>query len=201
MITTPAREDIRAFAASVRAQLDDLPADEIDDLLDGLEADLSDQATEADDDFELPDATTYAAELRAAAGLPERSDAIAATRKSLAQQVREGWRELGAILTANPAGAWMLDLLRSLRPVWWLVRGFVWYLMAYFVMLVLVPSAPSGGLLGAVFFVSGNPLTWVILLGAVLLSVQWGRGRWTRRRSRTAAAGSRDRGYACSALS
>lgn len=181
MITTPAREDIRAFAASVRAQLDDLPADEIDDLLDGLEADLSDQATEAGDDFELPDATTYAAELRAAAGLPERSDAVAATRKSLAQQVREGWRELGASLTANPAGAWTLDLLRSLRPVWWLVRGFVWYLMAYFVMLVLVPSAPSGGLLGAVFFVTGNPLTWVILLGAVLLSVQWGRGRWLPR--------------------
>ena len=184
MITTPVRADIHEFATAVRAHLDDLPADEVDDLLDGLEADLSDQAAEAGDDFTLPDATTYAAELRAAAGLPERTDtASATTRVSVGQRVIDGWREMAAAVRTNPAGAWTLDLLSSLRPVWWLVRGFAWYLVAYFVMLILFPFGTTGGILGAVLMLGrGNLGAWTALFGLLLLSVQWGRGRWLPRR-------------------
>lgn len=178
MITTTVHDDIRAFAAAVRSHLDDLPADEVDDLLDGLEADLSDQASEAGDDFELPDATTYAAELRAAAGLPERTTVSRGGRPSIVQMIRNGWIETGASVRSSPVGAWVLDFFASLRPVWWLLRGVTWYLAAYVMLLTFVPSRTYNGLLGAVFALNGNLGAWTALLGLLLLSVQWGRGRW-----------------------
>ena len=46
MTTTTDHPEIAGFAVAVRAHLDDLPADEVDDLLDGLEADMSEQAAE-----------------------------------------------------------------------------------------------------------------------------------------------------------
>ncbi|WP_295836062.1 hypothetical protein [uncultured Microbacterium sp.] len=179
MITTPVRDDIRAFAAAVRTHLDDLPADEVDDLLDGLEADLSDQAAEAGEHFEIPDAATYAAELRSAAGLPERgAPRTAPKREPLLEQVKDGWREVGEVIRKNPVGAWLLDLFGALRPVWWLVRGATWYVCLYLFVWIVVPSSVSGGLLGAILALGGNPVAWAILLAALTLSVQWGRGRW-----------------------
>ncbi|WP_136586390.1 hypothetical protein [Microbacterium hydrothermale] len=176
MITTTVHDDIRAFAAAVRSHLDDLPADEVDDLLDGLEADLSDQASEAGDDFELPDATTYAAELRAAAGLPERgSVATPKKRFAIVDDVRHGWREIHDRVRANAAGAWLLDLLVSLRPAWWVLRGVVFYLWIF----LSVMSRPStGGILDAFLTLRYNPVSWAILLTSLLVSIQWGRGRW-----------------------
>ncbi|MDQ1082309.1 MULTISPECIES: hypothetical protein [Microbacterium] len=173
--TTPVRDDIRAFAAAVRAHLDDLPSDDVDDLLDGLEADLSDQAAEAGDAFELPDATTYAEELRAAAGLPERSVRTGGKRTPVLQIVRDGWRETGSFVRRSPAGAWLLDLSTSLRPLWWVLRAVVLYLF-------IAPflwsgygwmTGPVAHLIGAVQFPG------IVLMTALLLvSVQWGRGRW-----------------------
>src|SRR5688500_15363497 len=71
---TPLEADIAAFAASVRRHLDDLPSDEVDELVDGLPADMADQAADSGLDFTLPDAAAYAEELRAAAGLPPRAE-------------------------------------------------------------------------------------------------------------------------------
>ncbi|MEV7827046.1 hypothetical protein [Microbacterium enclense] len=178
MITTPVRDDIRVFAAAVRTHLDDLPADEVDDLLDGLEADLADQAAEAGDAFELPDATTYAAELRAAAGLPERRPQTGGKRIPVMQIVRDGWRETGAAVRKNPAAVWVLDLAATLRPVWWLARGIAWYFAGYAILLAAVPSRTYNGLLGAVLVLNSNVGAWLVLIGLLLLSVQWGRGRW-----------------------
>lgn len=176
MITTTVHDDIHAFAAAVRSHLDDLPADEADDLLDGLEADLSDQATEAGEGFSLPDAKTYAAELRAAAGLPERgSVATPKKRFAIVGDVRHGWREIHDRVRANAAGAWLLDLLVSLRPAWWVLRGVVFYLWIF----LSVMSRPStGGILDAFLTLSYNPVSWAILLTSLLVSIQWGRGRW-----------------------
>ncbi|MCW2853652.1 MAG: hypothetical protein JWM84_3316, partial [Nocardioides sp.] len=70
---TPARPEVEAFVADVRARLADLSDDEREELLGGLEADLSDQV--ADGAVVLVDPAAYAAELRAAAGLPERTPA------------------------------------------------------------------------------------------------------------------------------
>lgn len=178
MITTPVRDDIRAFAAAVRAHLDDLPADEVDDLLDGLEADLSDQATEAGDDFTLPDATTYAEELRAAAGLPERDDTAPTKRAPLLQIVRDGWRETGTAVRKNPVGAWTLELLSSLRPVGWIVRGIGWYLLTFLALSLVFPGIVYRGIWTAFLILDGNLAAWAFLLAAVFLSIQWGRGRW-----------------------
>lgn len=176
MITTPVRDDIHEFASAVRAHLDDLPTDEVDDLLDGLEADLSDQAAEAGADFEIPDAATYAAELRAAAGLPERT-ASNRPRKRLTviDDVRNGWREVGAAVRNNPVGGWILDLLSSLRPVWWVLRGCVFYVWVF---LALMPKPGTGGILDSLLSLSYNALSWVVLATCLVVSVQWGRGRW-----------------------
>jgi hypothetical protein len=179
MITTPVRDDIRTFATAVRAQLDDLPADEVDDLLDGLEADLSDQAIEAGDAFELPDATTYAAELRAAAGLPERSDTAPTERTPVLQRVTGLVRSIDAQIRRNPAAAWTVDFLASLRPLWWILRAVVLYLFIgpFFWSGYGWMSGPIAYLIGAVQFPG------IVLMAALLLiSVQWGRGRWAPNR-------------------
>ena len=179
MITTPVHDDMQAFAAAVRAHLDDLPADEVDDLLDGLEADLTDQAAEAGDDFTLPDATTYAAELRAAAGLPERSDTAPAKRAAILPRIVRFGRTIDAQIRRNPAAAWTLDLLASLRPLWWILRAVVLYLFIapFFWSGYGWMSGPIAYLFGAVQFPG-----IVLMTGLLLVSVQWGRGRWAPNR-------------------
>lgn len=64
-----------AFAAAVRERLSDLPTDEVDELLDGLQGDLTERLAESADagdvgTGELGDPEAYADELRQAAGLP-----------------------------------------------------------------------------------------------------------------------------------
>jgi uncharacterized membrane protein len=155
----PLDERIRTFADSVRAHLDDLPADEVDDIIIGLTADLADQAADAGGVLELGDPATYAAELRAAAGLPERSDA--ATRESVRERVSRRLGYLAAGVRRSAFGAWMLDLLIALRPVWWVLRGFG----LYAVVAVLLAATSFG-------------VGWPVLLAITLVSVQWGRNRW-----------------------
>lgn len=123
--TTALPAQITAFAAAVRAALGDLPADEVEELTDGLEADLAEAYAE-DLARELPDPVSYAAELRGAAGLPTpapqrgRLGAIAAQVADLGADVRRSLR-------ANPASAALLDFLVTLRPAWWIVRAWAAY--------------------------------------------------------------------------
>ena len=65
---------VAAYVREVRAELTDLPAEDVDDLTGGMEADLSELAAESGGDLigRLGSPRLYAAELRAAAGLPER---------------------------------------------------------------------------------------------------------------------------------
>src|SRR3954464_4940069 len=70
--STLASPAVAEFAAAVRAALTDLAPDEIDELTDGLEADLTDRLSDTDA-TELGDPRAYAEELRAAAGVPRRS--------------------------------------------------------------------------------------------------------------------------------
>jgi hypothetical protein len=165
--TTQPRADIPAFAAAVRAELNDLPADEVDDLLDGLEADLSEQADESGEAFSLPDAATYAAELRAAAGLPERGSGRIPI--PLRERLESARRSAATRIRASRFGSATLDLLVSLRAVWWIARGVAFYLI---LMLLTVPIT------GRVEYIPTNVVAWVILAALVLLSIQWGRGMW-----------------------
>lgn len=156
--------EVAAFAAAIRTHLDDLPAEDVDDLTGGLEADLLEQASDHDGTLTLGDPELYAAELRASAGFPERSAATLPKRR---------WRD--AIVAActdvvrrirsTMVGAWVIDFAIVLRPAWWLLRGWAVYELATL----------------AVGKFSMDPLTpgrWPFLLAAVFVSVQWGRGKW-----------------------
>jgi len=114
-------EDVRAYVRAVRAWLGDLPADEVEDLTAGMEADLAERAAESGGPLGglLGEPEAYAAELRAAAGLPPRVDVVAVPD---AVQ-REPWtdrlaRDAHGLVARHP---W----LRELRPTWWLARGAV----------------------------------------------------------------------------
>lgn len=163
MTATTTAPEIAAFAASVRRHLDDLPADDVDDLVDGLEADLLEQAAESEG-FEIPDAATYAAELRAAAGLPERAETPAPGPTVRERVIASGAGMLRRI-RANRAGAWTIDLLVALRPVWWLLRGWVLYF-------------GLGIVTGIGTLLPASAAAVVLFAAMMLLSIQWGRGRW-----------------------
>ncbi|MEU1973199.1 hypothetical protein ABZ477_16205 [Microbacterium sp. NPDC019599] len=160
LATTDGR--IAAFAASVRSHLADLPADDVEDLIEGLEADLAEQAADSGEAFEIPDAAAYADELRSAAGLPERSAVV--RKATLGERFAVRRAAASRSIRANPLGAWLLDLALVLRPVWWILRGWMVYFFFTF-------WAGAG-------IVPPTILHWALLLGLVLVSIQWGRDRW-----------------------
>jgi len=148
------------FASAVRRSLADLGADTVDELTDGLEADLADKLLDAPstDAAELGDPTAYAAELRAAAGLgaPPRSTVSENVRSNLADL-----RTWFTPLTKLPAVTALSSFLISVRPVWWVARG--WALFFILAGFTVVPQ---------------NIWDHPVLAALVLVSVQWGRGRW-----------------------
>lgn len=170
MTTSTVAPEILAFAQGVRDALADLPADEVDDLTDGLEADLAESLAE-DLRRTLPDPIAYAAELRLAAGLPMReAPARGGVLASLAEVLRDARIGAEQALHNIPAATAVVDFLAVLRPGWWIVRAWIatW----------LVAEATFG--VGGWF--------WVVLLLFVVVSVQWGRGRLTFRGVRVLTA-------------
>ena len=183
--TATTTQPIRDFALAVRAALSDLPADDVDDLTDGLEADLVEQAADfadvdvdADADahagavapgYKLGDPIAYADELRGAAGLPVRK-AAPTVRASALRRLRAltGSVRAGAArrIRSSTAGAAVLDVLLVLRPRWWVLRGWVVYAVAEVVVGGAISTIPT------------DPVRSLVLLAFVILSVQWGRGRW-----------------------
>lgn len=170
-MTTTLTPDIAAFATTVRAELSDLAPDEIDDLTDGLEADLAERLEDTPSEG-LGDPAVYAAELRAAAGHPPRSawahvggrgaqSALAEFRAELAD-----WRERWAsFLARRPGLTAIVAFLVALRPVWWVFRGVI--------VGTLVLSAFGQG-----WSLPRSAIGWLVTLAAVVVSVQFGRERW-----------------------
>jgi hypothetical protein len=182
--TTPVLgADVERFVAAVRLHFTDLDPEEREELLGGLEADISDLVAERGPGA-LGDPDAYATELRAAAGLPP---AAAPHRRPGPLGIRvEAWLDgararWDAVATGLPGDPW--ELVRSLRPVWWVARAWV-ALQAvdllfgsgsYNLGLSPVPSLLGWGL----------PLLVVAIIG----SVQMGRGRcWPARPGRGVAA-------------
>jgi hypothetical protein len=158
--------EVQEFLATVRAQLADLDPDEQREILDGLEADLTDLVAERGGEA-LGDPVAYARELRAAAGLePEmtlvRSRVPWTGRVNAAvDSSRARWDSLVERMPGDAAG-----LLAAMQPVWWVLRGWVAAeaVLAFgHAQVRFVPDDTLPGLV--VFFV------------AVFLSVQVGRGR------------------------
>ncbi|PZR54270.1 hypothetical protein DNL40_04990 [Xylanimonas oleitrophica] len=177
---------VRGYAQAVRLHLADLGPDVVDDLAGGLEADLAEAVADrmptaaggTDDDVVLDlvkvfgPAERYAAELRAAAGLPQAAPrtriGLRARAAARGRKVRDAWSRAWAPLTSTPAWASFREALGELRPVWWVVRGWVLgALAAYFVNgwsdFVAVPTRTD---------------QLVLMVAGAVVSVQWGRGRW-----------------------
>jgi hypothetical protein len=172
---TDLHPEVVEFLTRVRAHLADLTEEERDELLDGLEADLSEQRSERGA-AALPDPASYAAELRSAAGLPVGKTSRATTVHA---------RTVGTQLAAAPdtlRAHWLAltqrnDLTRrswtfieAVRPAWWVLRAWV--------AVTLLDSASGGW-----EFVTVVPSLGVALLGPALLgaaiwvSVLIGQGR------------------------
>jgi len=167
---------VSAFAAAVRAALSDLAPDEVDELTDGLEADLTDRMAElhdADPDAtdpataELGDPVAYAEELRAAAGMPHRTPRrgfavdLAELRHAPAV-VASAFREFAA---AHPFVERVGGFLRAVRPLWWVFRATV--------VTALIVNVTRPGWWSPI-----NGMTVLVGVAALVVSVQFGRGKW-----------------------
>ncbi|MCK9794881.1 hypothetical protein M1843_14105 [Isoptericola sp. 4D.3] len=187
------------YAQAVRLRLADLGPEVVDELTDGLEADLAEAFTEAtapfaaarassggaDDDVALDlvahfgPASDYAAELRGAAGLPAALPGVArrGARPSLGARrilLVERWRRAWHPVTSTPQWDRLRGLGRDVRPFWWVARG--WIVGA---LLVAWFTWDTDGRPSLVPERTGE----LLVMGAcALVSVQWGRGRWLPRR-------------------
>ena len=199
--------EVQAFATAVRAQLDDLPSDDADDLTEGLEADLAEGIADARADAgadassgadgrpdsgagadgpsgsgadthadahaetaaaRLGDPVTYAAELRAAAGFaPRISGSRRSTAGSLSSWLRKTRDNFMALGTSTKTGIVVWSFLVAIRPLWWVARG--WAIFQVFVVLTLG--------FGHTEIWPNNPILGLVQIAAIVLSVQWGRGR------------------------
>ncbi|MFB8230893.1 hypothetical protein [Cellulosimicrobium sp. NPDC055967] len=199
---------VHAYAQQVRAHLADLRPEQVEELTDGLEADLAEAVVDAPGALPrrggparpLPDAgpadpggtvaddtgldlvaffgppAEYAAELRAAAGLPPAVAPGGARRPRIGLRGRlfvlggilsSGWRSLWRPVTSTPQWASVMEFLRTLTPAWWILRGWV---------VATLLLALLGGYQVAVL--PRDLSARVVVLAAVVVSVQWGRGRW-----------------------
>ncbi|GAA1498720.1 hypothetical protein [Paeniglutamicibacter kerguelensis] len=161
-MNTNHQKTVGEFARSVRAQLSDLPALDVEELTEGLEADLAERL--AEDGSDLGDPVAYAAELRASAGLAAKAPLPAAVplHRSLAFKARE----ILAALRTHPSTVSLLDFLIALRPVWWVLRGWIVFGLLIVLLKQEWPFFPRS------FF---EFILWVAL---IIVSIQWGRGRW-----------------------
>lgn len=161
-MNTNHQNTVGEFARSVRAQLSDLPALDVEELTEGLEADLAERL--AEDGSDLGDPVAYAAELRASAGLEAKAPLPAAVplHRSLALKARETVEAL----RRHPSTASLIDFLTALRPVWWVLRGWIVFGLLIVLLKQEWPFFPRS------FF---EFILWVALIA---VSVQWGRGRW-----------------------
>ncbi|MCH8612141.1 hypothetical protein [Arsenicicoccus dermatophilus] len=131
--------DVVDYVARVRRALDDLDAEVVGELTLGMEADLAEIRAEAGSLVErLGVPERCADELRAAADLPPRA-AVAPRARGMRgatariasgrERTRRHWERA---VVDHPWLRPCADYVRTLRPAWWLLRGFlaVWVLGA-----------------------------------------------------------------------
>lgn len=175
------RPGVAGFVDQVRARLSDLSEEEREELVGGLEADLSELVAERGNDQSggdlqvddlLGDPVRYADELRAAAGFGPSLASPRHERRPMAESTTsllDGVRGIWADLMRAPGIRGVWEMLTVLRPLWWVARAWAAVqLLDRFAgnneSLVWIPSLESFG-----------PLVW---LAATVVSVQIGRGRY-----------------------
>lgn len=173
--------DVRGYVAAVRAELDDLTRDEIEELTGGLEADLADalQNQEAAPVVMFGAPADYAAELRSAAGLPPRR-VRGGQGFGSPQTVALGLREV-----RDRAMAWLIawewwpdvrDFVLTLRSVWWLLRGYIAYQFADQLITDAKQALPY------------SAVTWSVLVLLMVGSLELGRRSHAQRGPRVLIA-------------
>jgi hypothetical protein len=163
---TAVRPEVEQFLARVREHLVDLTEDDRNELLDGLEADLAEQLAEGG---ALPDPASYAAELRAAAGVPagRRTTPLARPVGPLLDRARDRWT---AWASYNEATRQAWTLVQVLRPAWWVLRAWI--------AVTLIDQSVGPWELVSLWPTLGAPLVGPLLLGvAVVVSTLIGLGR------------------------
>ena len=166
-------DTVAAYVREVRAELADLPIEDVDDLTGGMEADLTELAAECGGDLagRLGSPKVYAAELRSAAGLPEPATGPGPRRRPLGEAATHVRASFTRLTKQHPWLRPVTAFLVTLRPAWWVLRG---YLAAWALWSMLL-----GGTRG---FRPDSLKEWVIALVAIVVSVQLGRG-WLRNRA------------------
>ena len=165
-------DGVAAYVREVRVELADLPVEDVDDLTGGMEADLSELAAESGGDLigRLGSPSLYAAELRAAAGLPGRVVGPGRQRGSLNGAMAHVRARFAMLTGQHPWLRSVSAFLVTLRPAWWLIRGYLaaWALWSVF--------GSARGIRPHSFF------QLVLALGSIVVSVHLGRG-WLRQRA------------------
>lgn len=116
------RPEVTEFVERVRAHLQDLEPDERDELVGGLEADLSEKLA---DGMALGDPESYARELRAAAGLPARRRSVTGDLPRTVGGILDAARSWFLGLMARPGLRTVWDVVVALRPAWWVARAWI----------------------------------------------------------------------------
>lgn len=182
----PVARSVAAYAAAVRKALADLGPEQVEELTDGLEANLTDALADdlrphgADLVEEFGEPAAYAAELRTAAGV----DAVGGRpRRGLVAQVRAlraGTR--GVLARARRRRWWpaVTEIVAALRPLLWVVRG--WVAFQALSWAIGERSLTPG-------WWPTSPIAALLMLLCVVGSIQVGRGRWLRGRRLAPAVG------------
>ena len=126
------RPEVADFVAKVRARLADLSDEQRDDLLGGLEADISELVADGGSVAELGDPRAYADELRAAAGVTpdgrrsrRRRLPAVPTQESVVTWLDSSHERWDRWATSRPGLAQGWELVQVLRPAWWALRAWV----------------------------------------------------------------------------
>ncbi|HET9654097.1 MAG TPA: hypothetical protein VFP72_02000 [Kineosporiaceae bacterium] len=180
------RPEVTAFVEQVRRALDDLSAEEVEELTGGLEADLDDtladparlsgqgsqaataEASPGEAVLRLGDPVAYAAELRAAAGLPPRAGGGERSGAGVVRGVVSSLREAGTRLREWLATQRWWPVLRvygrSLRPVWWVLRAWI----AFQVLHQALSGTPGGTL-------PQTTKAWLLAIAVLVASLELAR--------------------------
>ncbi|MBO9705942.1 MAG: hypothetical protein J7474_10595, partial [Arthrobacter sp.] len=158
--TTGVPAAIADYAAAVRRELGDLPKHDVDELTEGLDADLLEQFRESGT-APLESPQSYAEELRTAAGF-----APAAASDTSSGGFRAWWQRTKTRLVQT-LGSWPMArpvwrFLVQLRPVWWVLRAWI----VYRVIMILWGSGES------YYFLPRDVLAWALLIVLTVLSVR-----------------------------
>ncbi|MDQ1711761.1 MAG: hypothetical protein QOE45_1211 [Frankiaceae bacterium] len=177
-MTTTLTSDAANYFAAVSAELADLPEEDRAELLEDVEQHLAEVAAEGTGPLEhrLGTPGAYAAELRAAAGLPPRG---ARPGASLFAAPVDRARRLVERVRGTRAYAEVSAFAPELRPAWWVARAYL---------LVAALSLSQNDALRDVVpvpHVFGSALLGLVSVGAgVVVSVRVGRrrtwGGWRR---------------------